>query len=144
MGIKVRTKVKIWMKNSRSYDNLPEVDPVTFAPAWQAWWVSVQPACRRPTDGTWPALRVLPDSKSDWDTVWRGGPCGLFLVIITLAWWLSAAAEVGGTLKDVYDAIEDVIWVLNSAGDMLGLKRCSDADEHVEHDEQSGKRLRTD
>ncbi|RDX40911.1 hypothetical protein OH76DRAFT_1306207, partial [Lentinus brumalis] len=77
-----------WMKEGRDYEKLPElVDHVAFSAQWKTWWASLQPATRR-VDGS-PTLlnRIAPTDKSEWEIIWRGGPCGLFLVIMGLAWW---------------------------------------------------------
>ncbi|KAI0683300.1 hypothetical protein C8T65DRAFT_543884, partial [Cerioporus squamosus] len=81
-------EVAQWMKEGRDYEKLPEVnDPMEFGTRWVAWWVSLQPACRR-VEGSSTALhRVVPADKAEWELVWRGGPCGFFLVVMALAWW---------------------------------------------------------
>ncbi|KAI0683031.1 hypothetical protein C8Q76DRAFT_573716, partial [Earliella scabrosa] len=80
-------ELAMWMKEGRSYERLPDIrDPVDFALRWQAWWASLQPACRR-GESAWPLARVEPQDGSEWDSIWRGGPCGLFLAVMGLAWW---------------------------------------------------------
>ncbi|KAI0757482.1 hypothetical protein C8Q80DRAFT_1073875, partial [Daedaleopsis nitida] len=81
-------EIGAWMKDGRSYEKLPLVDPVDFALRWQAWWCSLQPPCRRSgTVSTWPLVRTEPTDPADWDLVWRAGPCGLFLIVMGLGWW---------------------------------------------------------
>ena len=47
--------------------------------------------------------------------MWRGGPNGLFLVVLSLAWWLWAASKNDEPLEDVLESISDVAWVLHLA-----------------------------
>ncbi len=67
----------------------------------------------------------------------------MFLVIIGIAWWLSAILEAGGSLNDVCSAIDDVLWVLNTAGEMFGLKRAGD-DVTLGEAQPPAKRSRTE
>ena len=111
------------MKDGRAYDKLPVVAPDDFSVRWRAWWISLQPLCRRSTDVIWPLLRVIPEDVTDWDTVRKGGPGGIFLAVMGLAWWLSAVTEAGGSMQDVYDAISDVAWVCRSVTTSVSKKR---------------------
>ncbi|RPD69465.1 hypothetical protein L226DRAFT_444049, partial [Lentinus tigrinus ALCF2SS1-7] len=104
-----------WMKEGRDYEKLPELNNhVAFALQWRTWWASLQPASRR-VDGSHTALlRVVPSEMSEWDVLWRGGPSGLFLVVMGLVWWLYAAYEEDSSLTDIHDAIDDVFWVVTT------------------------------
>ncbi|EIW58984.1 uncharacterized protein TRAVEDRAFT_94514, partial [Trametes versicolor FP-101664 SS1] len=80
-------EVRLWMKNHRLYEKLPKIkSPKQFSVSWKRWWVSLQPSLRT-NDEAWPLPRSEPVNPSDWDIVARGGCNGLFLVVLTLAWW---------------------------------------------------------
>ncbi len=124
-----------WMKEGRDYEKLPElVDHVAFSAQWKTWWASLQPPTRR-VDGS-PTLlnRIAPTDNSEWEIIWRGGPCGLFLVIMGLAWWLYGASESDSSLQEVHDAIDDVHWALCTAMEAHGLnaKRAASENSDVE------------
>lgn len=109
------------MKVSCDYDNIPVIEPKTFGCAWKAWWVSLQPSCRLSANEQWPLIHIKLDDVKEWDPLWCAGPCGIFLVVLSLAWWLWAVseneeeAEDGVTLSDVQEAVSDVLWVLRLA-----------------------------
>ncbi|KAI0730661.1 hypothetical protein C8Q76DRAFT_613322, partial [Earliella scabrosa] len=119
-------EVGAWMKDGRSYEKLPEINPDEFPPRWKAWWSSLQPACRITDVSAWPLSRVVPQSRNEWTMLWRGGQCGLFLAVMALAWWLGAVIEAGESLEDVFSAIADVSWVLDAAGEAHNLKRAAE------------------
>ncbi|KAI0746137.1 hypothetical protein C8Q76DRAFT_601459, partial [Earliella scabrosa] len=79
-------EVAAWMKDGRDYEKLPEVDPDDFPTRWKAWWVSLQPPCRT-AGSSWPPARAIPEDNGEWGLLWRGGQCGLFLAVISVAWW---------------------------------------------------------
>ena len=47
----------------------------------------------------------------DWGQLSLGSKDGLFLVVMTLAWWVHAQDPVVDS--KLYDAISDVSWVMN-------------------------------
>ncbi len=101
------------MKEGRDYEKLPELsDHIEFGSQWKIWWASLQPSTRRVEGSSVLLTRVAPADKTEWETLWRGGPCGLFLVVMGLAWWLYAASESDDSLEDVYNAIDDVHWAI--------------------------------
>ncbi len=116
-------EVAQWMKEGRDYEKLPVIaDPVDYGARWKAWWASLQPACRR-VEGAWPSLaRVAPTDAAEWENVWRGGPCGLFLVVSALSWWLWKATDNEGPFEDVHAMIQDVSWAIRTAMDAHNVK----------------------
>ena len=77
---------------------------------WNEWWLAIQPSWR---GSAWPLNMDTPsDGNEDWATLRRGGPNGIFLVVIALAWWLAEAIEAGEALDNVKRAVNDVEWVL--------------------------------
>lgn len=56
-------------------------------------------------------LRTEPDDNTGWELVRRGGCNGFFLVVISLAWWLSAALLSGEGFEEALSAVDEVSWV---------------------------------
>nr|VWO98085.1 Oligopeptide transporter OPT-like protein [Ganoderma boninense] len=81
-----------WMKVHRSYKKLPEFTPATLGPAWKQWWMSMQPQCCL-NRSSWPPVHVEPKDRADWNKLWKAGPNGLFLALISILWWLWAVIE---------------------------------------------------
>ncbi|OJT07901.1 hypothetical protein TRAPUB_1204, partial [Trametes pubescens] len=105
-------EIKIWTKNARDYEKLPKVKSVQqYATTWKQWWAELQPESRTSESDTWPMPRVEPIDPLDWDLLQRGGCNGFFLVVISLAWWVSAALLSGEGLEEAMHAVEDVSWV---------------------------------
>ncbi len=62
----------------------------------------------------WPMPRVEPVDAVGWDILRRGGCNGFFLVVISLAWWVSAALLSGEGFEEAMVAVEDVSWVCSA------------------------------
>ncbi|EJF62416.1 hypothetical protein DICSQDRAFT_58770, partial [Dichomitus squalens LYAD-421 SS1] len=107
-------EIKMWSKASRSYEKLPKVKSTQqYAVGWKRWWVSLQPPSRIEHGNTWPPARCEPADDEEWNSVRRGGPNGMFLAVISLAWWLWAAVDAGEPVvgSEVEQAIDDIAWV---------------------------------
>ncbi|KAH9894842.1 hypothetical protein C8Q73DRAFT_645790, partial [Cubamyces lactineus] len=104
-------EVRIWMKNHRSYEKIAPIRSAQFAVEWKDWWRHLQPSLRLPQEGMWPLPRVTPVDPDEWDALCRGGNNGFFLIVLTLAWWISACHVEEQPLDDVLQAVEDVLWV---------------------------------
>ncbi len=52
-----------------------------------------------------------PETAAEWSLIRRGGCNGLFLVIISLAWWVWAARDAGEGVAEALEAVSDVSWV---------------------------------
>ena len=50
-------------------------------------------------------------SANSWSNLLCGGPNGLLLVILALAWWMRSSSETD--LSPIKDAATDVTWVLD-------------------------------
>lgn len=85
-----------WLKNARPLSKVPaNIDLASFPDEVRQWWKTTQPSWRMPNDSVsdWPLSRKVPPGK-DWACSRRGGPNGLFLVIMCLFWWrYTAIAE---------------------------------------------------
>ncbi|KAL1942370.1 hypothetical protein VTO73DRAFT_6434 [Trametes versicolor] len=90
-------EIKIWTKNARDYEKLPKIKSVKqYTTTWKQWWTALQPGSRMLDSNNWPM---------------RGGCNGFFLVVISLAWWVSAAVLSGEGLEEAMVAVEDILWV---------------------------------
>ena len=78
---------------------------------WVCWWTSLQPPWRHMTN--WP----LPRSSSTdgpWNDLLIGGKDGLFVIIMTLSWWINKSANKGvGCSLQLKEAVADMSWVLS-------------------------------
>ena len=71
------------------------------------WWLTIQPTTRK----QWPPVHdPLPEDFS-LDYFNRGGPNGVFLVILCLGWWANAL-DVDKNVTDYTIVLNDVRWVL--------------------------------
>ena len=119
----------------RKYDHRPFIKSLPlFVTTWKNWWTGLQPNSRREGDTSWPLARVLPEDCDEWMKVNRGGCNGLFMVLMTLSWWLT---EVGdGDTAEVFDAIRDVVWVCQTLAEVNKrpkhkLAEAPDVEEHL-------------
>jgi hypothetical protein len=78
-------EIGIWIKGGRKYDAMPTVAIDTYSTAWADWWAYLQPEWR---GETYP-LEVKPpvDSESDWSQLRKGGPNGIFILLLSFLWW---------------------------------------------------------
>lgn len=101
----------IWLKGGRrtQASQMPVVnDPQEYGDRWDAWWWSMQPSWREPESPFDIPSEVSADS---WSNLLCGGPNGLLLVILALAWWMRSSSETD--LSPIKDAATDVTWVLD-------------------------------
>jgi hypothetical protein len=88
----------------RPYAVPPPIDDfMLFLDALLAWWVQLQPPWReggelskqRPQSPVWGGLKI-------------GGPCGLYSIVVSLAWCLKVCTD-----EPVFTSlVDDVTWVL--------------------------------
>jgi hypothetical protein len=90
---------------------MPEVnDPKEYGDRWNAWWWSMQPSWRDPES---PFDLPSEASPASWSHLICGGPNGLLLVILALAWWMKSSTGSSGTNPSpIQEAAIDVTWVL--------------------------------
>lgn len=110
------------MQNHRNYSKVPSLAGFRLKPfiaGWKSWWRELQPAWRDIVD--WPPARDCALEGMDWECLRQGGPNGLYLVIVSLAWWFCAVLDKEPQQKkEVTEAMKDVGWVLNN------LIKCAD------------------
>jgi len=93
------------MKWARDYSRGDNVDAGKFGTAVLEWWLTIQPTSRK----AWPP--VYDDPPLSFDYFNRGGPNGVFLMILCLGWWANALDEtMDFTSFDL--VVSDVCWVL--------------------------------
>lgn len=78
-----------------------------FEEKWIEWWVKSQPEWRGVDE--WPLLRD-DTTVGDWGHLSSGGKDGLFLIVLSLGWWVHAQGSAVNS--KVEDAIADVSWVM--------------------------------
>jgi hypothetical protein len=87
---------------------MPEVnDPKEYGDRWNAWWWSMQPSWRDPDS---PFDMPSEASAGSWSHLLCGGPNGLLLVILALAWWMKCSNGIN--LSPIEEAATDITWVL--------------------------------
>lgn len=89
-------------------------DPDAYGKQWVEWWKNVQPGWRDVED--WPNQPAGANEK-DWGCLPSGGKDGLFIVMVSLGWWILAQAPSKNQL--LIDSIDDVTWVVNNLISLL-------------------------
>lgn len=100
----------IWLKNGRrtQANQMPIInDPKEYGDRLNAWWWSMQPSWRHPGS---PLEMPSEVSTGSWSHLLCGGPNGLLLVILALAWWMKCST--GTNSSPIEEAATDVAWVL--------------------------------
>lgn len=82
-------------------------NPKEYGDRWNAWWWSMQPSWRDPES---PFDLPSEASAGSWSHLLCGGPNGILLVILALAWWMKGSA--GTNLSLIKEAAIDITWVL--------------------------------
>ena len=100
-------EVAMFMKRAQDFSWGDKVDAEKFGAQVLAWWITIQPTTRK----AWPpSYEPLPDNFS-FEYFKRGGPNGVFLVILCLSWWANAlTADTDHT--SFRQVVHNVRWVL--------------------------------
>ena len=89
---------------------LPTIKSVQeFEQKWIQWWTAAQPHWRVTQD--WP-FEKGDVAGEDWGDLLEGGKDGIYLFIVSLAWWIHARDPAEESRVD--EAIGDVSWVLQN------------------------------
>jgi len=85
---------------------------------WIGWWTSLQPDWRN--TGSWPLPRS-PSADGSWDELLVGGKDGLFIVVMSLSWWIVECAKGEGESEEseLEEALADISWVLSNLVSVL-------------------------
>ena len=129
-----------WFKHGHHQLGAPKDLPLirsieTFEETWVEWWRVIQPGWRNTK--SWPFEQKLEQNPDDgdlrrdtWGTLLNGGKDSLFVVVLSLGWWLDTR-DPSEELK-VDDAVKDVTWLIDSLTAFLGAytsKPCSGSDD---------------
>lgn len=105
-------EVSWWFQHGRrGYEgnNIPTISSIgAFETSWIKWWKAVQPQWRDTQN--WPFEKDDATGK-DWGNIPNGGKDGIFVIVISLAWWVSAPGSSGGSKLN--EALDNVTWVIN-------------------------------
>jgi len=107
-------EVSTWIKTrSYSIQHIPFISDVgSYFKTWVPWWTSCQPAWRQ--IDKWPLPRDNPSSAGWGIKGCARGQNGLFLVVMSTAWWASSIKSEGDwTVFD--EAVDDIRWVIEQA-----------------------------
>ena len=96
------------------------INLVEFSTSWWSWWRTLQPEWRLLSDGT--LSREVPGTNKDWEKICRGGCNGFFVVIMTLAWWVTAVDGKADD-EDLLRALGETTWVMDCMIQSLGEAR---------------------
>lgn len=108
--------IGMWIKAGRSYEKQPDLANAvkTYTMNWSAWWKAINP----PDDD---------GADRDWSSLAKGGPNGLYVVVLSIGWWLFALRNTGPS-ADCLKAIEEVQRSLEQVRSSFGKKRRVDND----------------
>ena len=108
------SELSLWFKMGRrlrSPKTIPPIESIQdFESEWVEWWSAIQPPWRDTRD--WPFVRDDATEQEDWGDLPNGGKDGLFLVVVSLGWWIHARDPSEDSKVD--DAIADVTWVVDN------------------------------
>jgi len=101
------TEIAVFMKYGRKFSRGHNVDAEKFGAKVIDWWLTIQPTTRK----AWPpTYNPLPEDFT-FDYFNRGGPNGVFLMILCLSWWADAlTTQTDHTSFKL--VVHDVRWVL--------------------------------
>ena len=96
-----------FQKWARKYSRGDEVNAKEFGAAVLQWWLTIQPTTRK----EWPPTYTPLPHDFSFDYINRGGPNGVFLMILCLGWWANALTT-DADAADYTLVVNDVSWVL--------------------------------
>lgn len=98
-------------KRSYAADRIPFIPDVpSYRNSWVEWWTLCQPSWRQ--NKGWPLPRDNA-SRTDWLKVIARGQNGLFLVVLSTAWWAySIVSERDWVEFD--EVVDDIQWVIDN------------------------------
>lgn len=103
-----------WTKCARRMSKIPtNIDLDSFPDEVRRWWKTTLPAWRVSSDGSeWPLSREVPEGEG-WRDARRGGPNGLFLIVMCLYWWRCVSQAEGDRVAyaEYLSVVDDVSFV---------------------------------
>jgi hypothetical protein len=93
-------RLEYWMKRGRVVSKPPPIADVnTYRSEVMAWWLAMQPAWRKPQDGSsLPLKRYQTVDEDGWAPLVCLGKDGLYTFLMSLAWWGRSCDEKDGCL----------------------------------------------
>ncbi|KAF9789134.1 hypothetical protein BJ322DRAFT_1001128 [Thelephora terrestris] len=114
-GVNRPNEVGQFQKWARVYSRGDNVNAKVFGDAVILWWLTIQPTARK----QWPPTYDPLPAKFSFEYFNRGGPNGVFLMLLCLGWWANALN--GDTdLTDYTLVVNDVSWVLEQITSQAG------------------------
>lgn len=103
-------EVSLWMRRRKYTDDaIPHIEDVSeYRKSWTGWWMDSQPPWR--LSEQWP-LPKEPVENATWGKLSARGQSGLFLVIMSTAWWASSLQSADHR-RFFDEAVDDVRWVI--------------------------------
>lgn len=109
--------IVVWLRGDRDFYKIPTAvhPPDVFIKNLILWYHSLQPSSRRIkwdylTDFN-PPYGTLPAHPEEWNDIRKGGPYGLFLIILALS-WLPVNMRYAEERIKIEALIKDFTWVL--------------------------------
>ncbi|KAI0743719.1 hypothetical protein C8Q80DRAFT_1272367 [Daedaleopsis nitida] len=131
-----------WISRGRKYEacKMPAIDITEHSAAWQKWWTHLQPEWRQ-EQGEWPLSTTdSPEGcavRDGWDSLLVAGPNGMFIPLISAAWWLRAM-DSNDPNKAV--VVAELRWVLDMLLIALARKRARSSSVVSEGERPSKRR----
>jgi hypothetical protein len=111
--------VSNWIK-SKKKDTVPSIKIGPYSKIFKEWWVMMQPSWRN--QGGQLVRDVPPDET--WQTLKKGGSCGIYVVIMGLSWLIDAEqSEHTKHDTDAWILVEDISWVIQEMMKGLAIKQ---------------------
>jgi hypothetical protein len=99
-----------------------------FGKLWYEWWNKMQPRWRRNVTSHDVPL------EANWSPLLNGGPNGILIVILALAWWNQKSVDDSSERASIQSAIDEVSWVLVQMRTSLGSTRANGKKRQLEGD----------
>lgn len=131
--------IKAWHLRGDPMDEMWPIDDLpTFFVTFKHWWVVVQPQWRQ--SNTWPLSR---ESGGNWNALMKGGPAGLNVIIISLAFWTGSVKKNGNAQAAAQLQVlrDDVTWVMGQVATAVEMKE-SKGKKRRASEEASGTKKR--
>ncbi|KAI9064963.1 hypothetical protein FKP32DRAFT_1568831, partial [Trametes sanguinea] len=135
-------QLRQWIQAKRKYSATPSISKVAeFGASCQLWWSTLQPQARGVTSDGHHKRPAPPLPVEEWEGLRKGGPNGLFLVLLALGWWITAARGQRVEYDGAFKVVEDFIWVLENLiiADAAGSER--DGSGPGENDKDGNKNI---
>ncbi|KAH8111807.1 hypothetical protein DFH11DRAFT_1546398 [Phellopilus nigrolimitatus] len=114
-------EISHWSKRHRIMTCVPSLDHRRFKASFGNWLVSLYPAWRHDEGLEGSCLsRALPTGEK-WLAIRKGGPNGIFYIVLALFWWFSNACTADEK-SDYLAILRDTIWVFQQLEKALTLE----------------------